>query len=172
MLSWYETVSGLIDLRSFSNLWYWIMLAVVWSSASHFVLGVPWDMVLRARRQGGAAEEDLHDLVRVNVNRLLHIAETAGAGLLAIACFVLTMLTLLGFVYGIEFAQAVDLLAVPLTIVVWLSIRCARGIREADGADLYRRLHRHRLVTQGIGMAAIFVSAFWGMAYNLGLHPF
>ena len=42
-----------IDMRSFSNLWYWIMLAVIWSSTSHWVLGVPHDMFIRARRQGG-----------------------------------------------------------------------------------------------------------------------
>ncbi len=55
-------------MRSFSNLWYWIALAVTWSTASHWVLGVPFDMVLRARRHGGDAERDLEDMVRVNVS--------------------------------------------------------------------------------------------------------
>ncbi len=44
-------IFDLIDMRSFSNLWYWIALAVTWSSTSHWVLGVPFDMVLRARRK-------------------------------------------------------------------------------------------------------------------------
>ncbi len=46
---------------SFSNLWYWIALAVMWSSTSHWVLGVPYDMIQRARREGGQAEADLED---------------------------------------------------------------------------------------------------------------
>ena len=45
-----QTLFDVIDFRSFSNLWFWIMLAVAWSTASHWVLGIPFDMVLRARQ--------------------------------------------------------------------------------------------------------------------------
>jgi hypothetical protein len=69
----HETIFELIDMRSFSNLWFWIALAVVWSTASHWVLGVPYDMVLRARRVDGLAEVDLEDMVRININRILYI---------------------------------------------------------------------------------------------------
>lgn len=167
VFDWYETVFELIDMRSFSNLWYWIALAVVWSASSHYILGVPYDMVTRARRQGGVAEDDLRDLVRVNVNRLLYIASVAGLWLVAIVAFVLTMLALLGFVYAVEFAQALFLLACPMSAVFGLSVRTARRIREADGAGLHRMLQRHRLAVQLIGMVAIFVTAFWGMYQNL-----
>lgn len=167
MQDMYQKVFEVIDMRSFSNLWYWIMLAVVWSSASHWVLGVPWDMVARARRFGGAAEEDLRDLVRVNVNRLLYISSTSGLWILAFTCFLLTTLALLGFVYSVEFAQAVLLLALPLSLVFALSVRTARRIHDADGEGLHDMLFRHRVMTQVIGMAAIFVTAFWGMWQNL-----
>jgi len=73
-VSWTNALFEVIDMRSFSNLWFWIALAVVWSSVSHWVLGVPFDMIQRARKQGGQAEADLHDMVRINVNRLLYIA--------------------------------------------------------------------------------------------------
>jgi len=78
IVEWYQGVFELIDMRSFSNLWFWIALAVVWSSTSHWVLGVPFDMVVRARRKGGQAEEDLETIVRVNVNRMLMIARVSG----------------------------------------------------------------------------------------------
>lgn len=167
----YRTVTEVIDLRSFSNLWFWIALAVVWSTASHYVLGVPYDMVTRARRDGGEAEEDLRDMVRVNVNRLLHIAEAAGLSLLALACFSLTTLAIVGFVYGIEFAQALFLLAFPLSIVFALSLRTAHRIRAADGEGLHRVLARHRLSVQGIGMVSIFLTAMWGMWQNMVIGP-
>ena len=48
-----QTLLDVIDFRSFSNLWFWIVLAVAWSTASHWVLGIPFDMVMRARRHGG-----------------------------------------------------------------------------------------------------------------------
>jgi len=156
-------------MRSFSNLWFWIALAVVWSSASHWVLGVPWDMAMRARRRGGEAEEQFEAMVAINVTRLLYISDVSGLMLLSFGSFVLTTLAVLGFWYGIEFAQAVFLLAFPMSIVGALSLRRARIIREtgASGEALRRQLMIHRVAVQGIGVVAIFVTAVWGMLQNL-----
>jgi hypothetical protein len=49
-LDFLDLVTEVIDLRSFSNLWYWIVLAILWSSLSHWTLGVPYHIVARARR--------------------------------------------------------------------------------------------------------------------------
>lgn len=173
-MDWYQTVFELIDMRSFSNLWFWIALAVMWSSVSHWVLGVPYDLVQRARRQGGQAETDLEDMVRINVNRLLYVARVSGLWLLGLGCFVLTGLAITGFYYGVEFAQAVFLLLFPMSIVGALSLSTARLI-ELDGVTgeaLRRRLGRHRFFTQFIGMISIFVTAMWGMFQNMSLGPF
>ena len=162
-------------MRSFSNLWYWIGLAVLWSSVSHWVLGVPHDMILRARREkGGQAMDDLHDLVRVNVNRILYISEVSGAWLLLLGSTLMTILALTAFFYDVELSQAVFFLLFPLSILGLLSIRTARRIRnEGDReAALIRRLMRHRLATQLIGFLSIFVTAMFGMAKNLYVGPF
>ena len=170
-LNWYTSIFELIDMRSFSNLWFWIALAVFWSTTSHWVLGVPFDMVQRARRHGGQAEADLADIARVNVNRLLFIARISGLWILGFACFVLTMLALLGFWYGVEFAQALFLLAFPMSLVGLLSLSTAQQIEteESQGEQLCRRLTRHRLKVQLIGTASIFVTALWGMYQNLNV---
>jgi len=172
-VDWYEIVFEVIDMRSFSNLWYWIGLAVLWSTTSHWVLGVPYDMVLRARRQSGEAEEDLEDMVRINTNRILHIGRVSGIWLLAFGCALLTTLALLGFWYSVEFAQALFLLAFPLSIIALLSLSTARKIRadNAKGDVLQKRLIRHRIITQFIGMLSVFVTAMWGMYQNLAVGP-
>ncbi len=95
-MTWYETIFELIDMRSFSNLWYWIVLSVLWSTMSHWVLGVPFDMVQRAKRHEGQALTDLEDMVRININRMLYIAETAGIFILAAVAAGLTSLVLSG----------------------------------------------------------------------------
>ncbi len=161
-------------MRSFSNLWFWIALAVMWSTASHWVLGVPWDIVLRARREGGQYEADLEDLVRIYTGRLLFIARVSGLWLLGFSCFFLTLLGMLGFVYGFEFGQALFLLGFPMAIVGALSLNTAKLIRERDesGEALYRRMHRHRIIVQLIGMVSIFVTSLWGMFQNLSVGPF
>lgn len=172
-MNWLQTVTEVIDMRSFSNLWFWIALAVVWSSASHWVLGVPYDLIQRAARTGGQAQADLEDLVRINVNRILNIGRMSGLFLLGFLCFLLSSLAILAFYYDIEFAQAVFLLAFPMSIVGALSLSTSRLIEQEQpsGESLHRRLHRHRVYTQFIGMASIFVTAMYGMYQNLAVVP-
>lgn len=169
-----DALFELIDMRSFSNLWFWIALAIMWSTASHWVLGVPYDLVLRARRDGGDAVADVEDMVRINVARLLYIGRMSGLWLAGLTCFMLTGLGLLGFVYWVEFAQALFLLLFPMTFVGLLSLNTARLIADtaASGEALYTRLFRHRIFIQLIGMVSIFVTAMWGMYTNLSLGPF
>lgn len=166
---WYNYLLEVIDLRSFSNLWFWIALAVVWSSASHWVLGVPYDLVLRARRKGGQAAEDVADLVRIFGNRLMYISNLSGMWLVGFSGFMVCLIGMLGFWYGLQFFQAVFLIVFPLSIVGLLSVRQVRRIRarELEGEALYRALARHRFGIQVIGLVSIFVTALWGMYQNL-----
>ncbi len=170
-MNWTTLILDLIDLRSFSNLWYWIALAVTWSSASHWVLGIPFDMVLRARRAGGQAAADLEDIARINVTRILYITREAGVILVAMLAFALTTLALLGFFYDVEFCQAVFLIVAPLSVVGLVSIETARRIAGDGerGEALHRRLALHRVTVQIIGVVSIFVTAFWGMLQNFNI---
>jgi hypothetical protein len=175
-LDWTTFILELIDLRSFSNLWYWIALAVMWSTLSHFALGVPYDMVARARRsdiQGDNPKPmiDLQDLVRINGARYLEIVDTAGLWLVAFAGFILTSLAILGFYYWVEFAQAVFLLMFPGSGIALLNVSFVRRIRleRATGAHLCRLILRCRIYTQLIGAASIFVTSMWGMYWNISI---
>ena len=159
----------MIDLRSFSSVWYWIAVAVMWSTASHWIIGIPFDMVGRAARKGGVAQQDLETMTRVMTNRLLGIANVSGQWILVLGSFLLTTLFLLGFQFRIQFAQALFLLFAPLAVVGLLNLRAARIIvaRDAAGADLLKILTRQRVMVQVVGMIAIFVTAMWGMYQNL-----
>lgn len=168
-LDWYTSIIEVIDMRSFTSVWYWIMVAVVWSTSSHWILGVPFDAVGRARKTDGEAQKQLEYLVRINCNRLLYIVNVSGIWIVAIATFSLTVLAVLGFWYKVEICQAIFLIAAPMTFVSALSIRLARSIdrNSIAGEDLRRSLTRHRFVNQVIGMISIFITAFWGMWHNL-----
>lgn len=170
-MNWYDSVFTLIDLRSFSNLWFWIVLAVMWSSTSHYILGVPFDMVIRARRSGGEAVSDLEALVAIQVRRRLHILHSSGIWITVFWAAVLSGLSVLGFLYRIEFAQALALLAFPATLVFVLGFRLAARLDAEKPRDeaLMRVLTWHRLMIQGIGMGSILITAIWGMWHNLSL---
>lgn len=173
-LQWYESIFELIDMRSFSNLWYWIGLSVFWSSVSHWVLGVPYDMVRRAQRHGADAHRDVQELVRINVGRMLFIARMSGMWILATTCFIVTVLLTLAVFYAVEFAQAVLCMFLPMCLVGWLSLRTALSIEAVgvDTPDLYRRLTRHRMAVQALGMVSIFVTAVFGMYQNMQIGVF
>lgn len=170
-MDWYASIFELIDMRSFSNLWFWIVLAVAWSSASHWVMGVPYDLVVRARRNGGQTEKDLLDIVRINTNRAFGIVEMSGTVLLALGCFIFTGLAILGFFYGVEFAQAVFLLLFPMTIVTAINLFHARRLRQEELTleRVAKTLTRCRLYTQIIGMISILVTSLWGMYQNVSI---
>lgn len=164
-----DTALEVIDLRSFSNLWYWIALAALWSSVSHWVLGVPHDMIQRARREAGQAQTDVEDMVRININRLLHVVDRGGWMLPGTAAFWLTSLAVLAFWYDVEFAKALFMLMAPLMLVVWVSVRSSRRIvaEGGTGEPLFRRLTVHRRIVQVIGMLSITVTAFYGTWLNI-----
>ena len=41
----------LMNFQSFWSLWFWLTHAVAWSLASHFTMGVPYDLVVETNRE-------------------------------------------------------------------------------------------------------------------------
>jgi hypothetical protein len=75
-------------------------------------------------------------------------------------------------VYRVEFAQAVLMIFVPLVVLVYLSLRTSVMIEagQGQGEDLLRRLGRHRLSVQVLGMLSIFVTSMYGMYVNIQIN--
>lgn len=165
----YGIFSEVMDLRSFSNIWYWIVLAVLWSSSSHWVMGVPFDLISRGRRFGGQAQSDVETMVGVNSRRLLNVSRTAAAPLFFGLTFFFTSLGLLAFWFWMEFAQALFFLTIWMVPVGWITLDAALRIEagENTGEALTRRLMILRRSVQLVGMVAIFTTSLFGMWVNL-----
>lgn len=173
-MDWYKTIFELIDMRSFSNLWFWLSLAVLWSTTSHFVIGVPHDMIRRAWRDDGQTLSDVEQLAHIYTRRLLFIARTGGMFLVGFLAFVITGLSVLAVHYAVEFAQAVLCLAIPMTLVGALTLRTCLRIEAEDlrGEALLHRLRTHRMAVQTVGMFSLFFTGMFGMYQNLTLGVF
>jgi hypothetical protein len=163
------TLLDLIEFRSFSSIWYWIVLVAVWSAATHWVLGVPQDVIARARRQGGQAEAEFRVMLRIGIRRRMWVQAPFGPWLLGAACFGMTVLVLLGFAYKVEFAQGSVLILAPMALVFALGQRLARQIAalHEDSPEVHPALARHRALVQAIGGLSVFVTTLWGMWQNL-----
>lgn len=158
-----------LDTKSFWSMWYWIATAVTWSMTSHWTIGVPYDAVVRAERNGGVFAEHCDQLVTVNVARLTYYIDKAGAFLGAAVGFLLAVVGTLGFIIGIEICAALFMLFAPLTIVMIFSIRFAYIVKREgwQGEILRHKLKWRRLWNQVIGMCAITATVIVSMYYYL-----
>jgi hypothetical protein len=106
--------------------------------------------------------------VQIKVARLERIFDEAGVVIVGLLFFLLSSLAVLGFYHGVELAQALTLILIPLTWVGLLGLRLARQVQagNATGAGLVRLLRRHRIMVQGIGLFSIFVTTMWGALQN------
>ena len=153
---------------SFQSVWYWTLHVTVWTLACYRTLGVPHDMLLRARRVPEVAER-VDVLARLSSERIGGIHDAFGVPLAALAGFVLAAVFALGFLTGIETAQAAFALLLPLAVIIYSKLRLALAVRRRGiaGPELVLALSRRRIWHQFIAVLAMLGAA--GVA--LTLHP-
>ena len=173
----------LLDTRSFSNLWFWLFVIAIWGDIGRRVVGVPWDVVRRARTEpDGHGGLLLLDWLTLTLPRW-QMGRTEGLVLLGLAGFGLTSLVLLGFVYGLEMAQAISLIGVSLALLFVLRLRLARRLLPLlaaahDGrlppdqavAPALRLIIIHRRIATVLSVLAGIILAMWGRFWML-THP-
>lgn len=158
-----------LDTKSFWSMWYWIATMVTWSMTSHWTIGVPYDAIMRAERQGGVFEEHCDTLVDINVHRLTYYFDTGGVYLAGFVCFLLAVISTLGFGMGVELFMALFMLAAPLSLVMAFSLRFAYRVKREGwrGEVLRKKLRWRRLWNQVIGMCAITATTVVSVFYYL-----
>lgn len=158
----------LIASASFDSVWYWVLQVVVWTLVCYRTLGVPHDMLIRARREPAVAER-VALLAGLSAERLGGIYDLAGAAFAAVAGFVLAALAALGFLSGLEGAQAAFVLLLPLAVIAYSKVRLALFVRGRKMARprLVLILARRRFWHQAIAVVAMLGA----VAVARALHP-
>jgi amino acid transporter len=153
---------------SFQSLWYWVLSVTVWTIVCNRTLGVPYDMILRAPRLPQVAER-VDGLAHIAADRVGGVHDRFGVPIAALAGFALAALFAIGFLTGIELAQATFMLLFPLTVVGYSTLKLALAVRRRGtrGAELRQVLARRRLWHQAIAILALLAAALVGLA----MHP-
>lgn len=182
-----EGILALLDSRSFGSIWFWVILMLAWTMAGRRVLGVPSDVIAGAVGTEPGPEDDpaaltLLDWLSLTLPRW-RIDQREGAILLGLGAFLLTALTVLGFGYGLEMAQALVLLVLPFALLFALELRLARRLRAVlaraevgqpvneAGAEAARLMRRHKTVAVAMSILAVALTAFYGAVWMIA-HPF
>ena len=163
-----EPLFQFLAAASFQSLWYWVLHVVVWTLACYRTLGVPHDMLFRARRQPEVALR-VDELAHLACARVGGIYDALGVPLAAVAGFLLAGVFALGFPSGIETAQAAFAIMLPFMVITYSKLRLALAVRRKRmaGPELVLALARRRIWHQFIAVAAMLGSAGLAMA----LHP-
>jgi hypothetical protein len=153
---------------SFQSLWYWVLHVVIWTLACYRTLGVPHDMLIRARRHPDAAEK-VDVLARLSSERIGGIHDRLGVPLAALAGFLLAGVFALGFLSDIETAQAAFAIMLPLAVISYSKLKLALWVRRKGiaGPELVLALARRRIWHQFFAVMAMLAAA--GLAMTL--HP-
>jgi hypothetical protein len=153
---------------SFQSIWYWVLHVVVWTLACYRTLGVPHDLLLRARRVPEVSAR-VDTLAQLTSERVGGIYDALGVPIAAGLGFLLAGLFALGFGTGIETAQAAFAIVLPLVVINYSKLRLALAVRRHGiaGPRLVLALARRRVWHQLIAVVAILGAA--GVA--LSLHP-
>jgi hypothetical protein len=161
-------VFTIFGTASFQNIWYWAFSVLAWTLATQRTLGVPYDMLLRARR-------DPEELPRVEwlahhaAGRVTAVGARAGTAIAAAVGFALAGLFVFGFLSQYEIARASFVLAFPLAMIGYSTLRLALSVEKHDlrGAVLVRVLARRRFWHQVVAVLAILNA----LVTALALHP-
>ena len=162
-------IASQIDTRSFASLWYWILIALLWTGLTRSALGVPHDLLARARRVGGQVQQDVECLARIHAERYVYYWSRGQIVQVAFLAFVVSGLLVLAVAFNFEFAQAILFLLLPLAMIATSALRGAHLILAGHGQGdaLHKLMWRHRIFVQLVGFTFIFLTAIFGMVHNL-----
>ena len=157
----------LLNSDSFDSFWYWSIIAVTWSRATHFLLGAGMHDVRDALKNGGQDMDDLELLIHINARKLISALDRYGVWLCGLVMFFITAIATLGFKFEIELMQATTLLFVGMLCGFLVSLRFAQQVVDQNLQDkaLCKAFNKYRTIKQFVGMGFIFITSFYAAYY-------
>lgn len=159
-------LTEIVSLRSFVSIWFWVVTAVFWTLASGRVLGVPYELMARARAGDGKAGDDAAALAEIHARLDLSNGDSFS---LFLAFFLVALCLTAGFYLGHEVFAAASFFALPWLILGFLRRKTALYVlgHGGDVPAILARLFRQRRMTQVLAFVFILVSALYGLIHDL-----
>ncbi|MEM8571353.1 MAG: hypothetical protein AAGG56_10625 [Pseudomonadota bacterium] len=152
---------------SFQSVWYWVLQFVVWTLVTNRTLGVPHDMLARARRLPDVMQK-VEMIATIHAYRATSLVDRTGIPLALFVGFLLSGLFAVGFVSGVEAAQAAFMLLCPLAFVAYSTCSTAVRIKRRGycGDDLLKILSRRQFWHQVVAAVAVLSTVAAGIVHS------
>lgn len=157
------------EYRSFSSIWYWIVVILFWTRVTGRPLGVPADILRGATAADANSVAQIEHLLLVNVPRIAQVWYEAGALFIGIGAFGLASLAPMFWLYQSEPAAALLVILVPMGIWGFLRLRLAQHILATNPElpEICAMLGWHRFWLHILAAFSIFAAAIIGMYFNI-----
>lgn len=166
-----DEIREIMNLESLWTLWFWIMHVIAWSMTSHFVLGVPFDVIVQANREkdeAGPWTFHADAMIRASVFRVVSYFRKMGTVIVGVWSFLIGSLLTFAILFQNEFCMAALTFMLPLTAIYAVSIRWALWIdgTELGPTELRQAVRRLRFWVQLFGVIAVILAGaiavyFW-----------
>ncbi|MCY4288861.1 MAG: hypothetical protein OXC63_09740 [Aestuariivita sp.] len=158
-MHWVRELLIFADGKSFASIWFWLTLGVTWFVVIRHPFSISNELIFQARHFGASARMSVEVLAEMRAKKLLtcNLWKVASFGFSGSIVFVF------GWVYQIEFAQALFLWIVPVMCVGCVSLYTAYEVqsRAQKGEALLDALERHRLIVNFIGISTLGFIVYW-----------
>ncbi|WP_316013116.1 hypothetical protein [Roseobacter sp. HKCCA0434] len=156
-----ELLGEFLDFGTFSSFWYWLFLALAWSSRTHWTIGIPFDSVARAEKRGGRWAEDVDRIAAAMGARFASFGGRGGVWIAGIVTFLLSGLMTAAFLYNNELSRGILAIALPMIVAEIGDIRLALKVERTglSGHDLRRALVWRRFLNQVTGLGSLVLAS-------------
>ena len=158
-MHWVRELLIFIDGKSFASVWFWLTLGVTWFVVARYPFSISNELILQARNFEESARLSVEVLAEMRAKKLLAF----NLWKVAAFSFIGSIIFVFGWIYQIEFAQALFVWLVPIMGVGGVSLYTAYRVqnRSQKGDALLDTLERHRLMVILIGCLTFGFIAYW-----------
>ena len=155
----------IMTANGFNNLWYWLLVSVVWVRAIQWTVGIPSDMMRAARRGNEQAKIDALGMMDIHIRTTTREFNQFGTALVLLTCFVMASFATMGFGNDIPVLQGVFFIAFPIVVLGALGVRLSYRLQKkpVEWDELISIYRRHFWLKVALAIFFVVSSMLWAL---------
>jgi hypothetical protein len=153
----------IMTANGFNNLWYWLLVSVIWVRAIRWSMGIPSYMMRAARGGDEQAKVDALGLMDISIRTATREFNQFGTALVLLTCFVMASFATMGFWNDVAVLQGLFFIGFPIVVLGGLELKLSYRLQKqpVEWDELSRIYRRHFWLKVALAAFFIFSSMLW-----------